>query len=81
MNAARNGNGSSILDFIGVGYRRCDCKHLSHTSHVILGGCMSYEEEDACHMRRKMHVISREGCMSYEEEDAFHIRKRTHVKE
>jgi hypothetical protein len=42
---------------------------------------MSYEEEDACHMRRKMHVISRGGCMSYEEEDAFHIRKRAHVKE
>jgi hypothetical protein len=40
---------------------------------------MSYEEEDACQMRRRMHVISRGGCMSFEEDDARHVRRRMHV--
>jgi hypothetical protein len=40
---------------------------------------MSFEEEDACHMRRRMHVICGGGCMSFEEEDACHLRRRMHV--
>jgi hypothetical protein len=30
------------------------------------GGYMSYEEEDTCHMRRRIHVIRGGGYMSYE---------------
>jgi hypothetical protein len=40
---------------------------------------MSYEEEDTCHMRRRIHVIRGEGYMSYEEEDTCHMRRRIHV--
>jgi len=36
---------------------------------------MSYEEEDTCHMRRRIHG----GYMSYEEEDTCHMRRRIHV--
>jgi hypothetical protein len=37
---------------------------------------MSYEEEDICHMRRRIYVISGGG---YEEEDTCHMRRRIHV--
>jgi hypothetical protein len=47
---------------------------------------MSYEEEDACHMRRRMQIFSHilqsicgGGCMSYEEEDACHMRRRMQI--
>jgi len=30
---------------------------------------MSYEQEDTCHMSRRIHVIRGGGYMSYEEED------------
>jgi hypothetical protein len=39
---------------------------------------MSYEEEDTCHMGRRIHVIWGGGYMSYEE-DTCHIRRRIHV--
>jgi hypothetical protein len=32
---------------------------------------MSYEEEDTCHMRRRIHVTG--------EEDTCHMRRRIHV--
>jgi hypothetical protein len=34
---------------------------------------MSYEEEDTCNMRRRIHVIWGGGYMSYEEEDRIHV--------
>jgi hypothetical protein len=40
---------------------------------------MSYEEEDTCHMRRRIHVIWGGGYMSYEEEDTCHMGRRIHV--
>jgi hypothetical protein len=53
---------------------------------------MSYEEEDTCHMRRRIHVMTyihipngyiavsgSRGYMSYEEEDTCHMRRRIHV--
>ena len=52
--------------------------HMRRRIHVILGGYMSYEEEDTCHMRedtchmrecachmRRIHVIRGGGYMSY----------------
>jgi hypothetical protein len=38
---------------------------------------MSYQEEDTCHMRRRIHVISGGGYMSYEEEDTCHPEIRS----
>jgi len=40
---------------------------------------MSFDEEDTCHMRRRIHVIRGGGYMSYEEEDTCHMRRRIHV--
>jgi hypothetical protein len=42
------------------------------------------EEEDACHMRRRIHVVLDHVCLSLllsrrEEEDACHMRRRIHV--
>jgi hypothetical protein len=34
-------------------------------SFLYEGGYMSYEEEDTCHMRRRIHAY-------YEEEDTWH---------
>jgi hypothetical protein len=39
---------------------------------------MSYEEEDTCHMRRRI-VQRSHGYMPYEEEDTCHMRRRIHV--
>ena len=41
---------------------------------------MSYEEEDTCHMGRRIHVIWGGGYMSYEE-DTCHMRRRIHVED
>jgi len=38
---------------------------------------MSYEEEDTCHMRRRIHTEEE----SYEEEDTCHMRRRIHTEE
>jgi hypothetical protein len=51
---------------------------------------MSYEEEDTCHMRRRIHVRGYKSCKGmkrrvqefakpYEEKDTCHVRRRIHV--
>jgi hypothetical protein len=40
----------------------------------MIGKCMSYEEEDACHMRRRMHVMARQA---RDREVQGHDRTRT----
>jgi hypothetical protein len=41
---------------------------------------MSYEEEDTCHMRRRIHVIYQpHEVRPDDEEDTCHMRRRIHV--
>ncbi len=49
---------------------------------------VAYEEEDTCHMRRRIHVTAAavvlplhqpEAYVAYEEEDTCHMRRSIHV--
>ena len=56
--------------------------HCEEERHAIWGGgYMPYEEEDTCHMRRRIHVIWGGGYISYEEEDTCHMTRRMHYEE
>jgi len=46
---------------------------------------ITYEEEDTCHMRRRIHArqtaLMEDENVTYEEEDTCHMRRRIHARQ